>query len=120
MPVLTLEANSAIQRHSRLSPLVRLVRRPLRIPAWAAAVAVVLVGLFSFAAGRTHPPHHYVSYFGYPMVLDTNTGKACYAAPPKPSDSAPVQDAAYTPDSSAGGVAVTASAGPSIPLCGHE
>ena len=44
---------------------------------------VVLAAASGFAIGRHKPAHHYVSYFGYPMVLDTTTGKACYAAKPK-------------------------------------
>ena len=115
MPVLTLE-KPAIRSLPTFSPVLRVVRHSFRIPAWALAAVVVVIGVSAFVAGRQKPAHHYVSYFGYPMVLDTTTGKACYAAPPKPSE---LQDAAFaiegtTPSDSA------ATTGPSIPMCGNE
>lgn len=116
MPVLTLEKPSTLVSDS---PVVRnllgAIRQPLRMPAWSMAVAVLLIGISAFIAGRHKPEHHYVSYFAYPMVLDTTTGKACYAAPPKPSDPTQ-QDAAFA----IGGSADTQPSGPSIPLCGNE
>src|SRR6516164_6831692 len=97
MPVLTLEKPAVRSLSPAFRPLLNAIRQPLRIPAWAVAVAVLLVGAAAFAAGRHKPAHHYVAYFGYPLVLDTTTGKACYAAPPRPSE---VQDAAFAIDGS--------------------
>jgi hypothetical protein len=84
------------------------------MPAWAVAAAVLLIGVGAFLAGRHKPAHHYVSYFGYPLVLDTTTGKACYAAPPKQSE---VQDAAFAID---GVTPADNQANPAIPMCGNE
>ena len=116
MPVLTLEkkAVSLPSLSPVLSRAAAVARQPFRIPAWAVMAAVLLVGVSSFLIGRHKPAHHYVSYFGYPMVLDTTTGKACYAAPPKPSDSI-IQNADYPMDGSA-----PEGAGPAIPMCGNE
>jgi hypothetical protein len=116
MPVLTLERPASLaSAPSTVRNILRAIRQPLRMPSWAVVSAVLLVGITAFIAGRQKPAHHYVSYFGYPMVLDTTTGKACYAAPPKPAD--PVeQDAAFaidgTPDAQPSGLA--------IPMCGKE
>jgi hypothetical protein len=88
------------------------------MPAWAVVAAVLLVGVAAFAAGRQKPAHHYVSYFGYPLVLDSTTGKACYAAPPKPSEA---QDAAFAIDGAAPAEGQAQSqSGPVIPMCGKE
>jgi hypothetical protein len=90
------------------------------MPAWAVAAAVLLVGVAAFAAGRHKPAHHYVNYFGYPLVLDTSTGKACYAAPPKSPE---VQDADFAIDGAAapGSPAqLQTQSGPAIPMCGNE
>jgi hypothetical protein len=116
MPVLTLEKPTSI---ASLSPSVRkilgAIRQPLRMPAWAMAAAVLLIGISAFVVGQHKPAHHYVSYFGYPMVLDTTTGKACYAAPPKPSD--PIeQDSTFAID----GTSDAPATGPAIPMCGKE
>jgi hypothetical protein len=73
--------------------------RSLKIALWPAVLLVVLAGVYGFASGRQHPVHHYVPYVGYPLVLDTTTGKACYATTPKPSDDA------------------SAPKGPEIPMC---
>ena len=116
MPVLTLE-KPAVRSASPVFSMIRsAARQHLRMPAWAVAAAVLLVAVAAFAAGRHKPAHHYVKYFGYPLVLDTTTGKACYAAPPKPSE---VQDANFAID----GVAPpdgAAASGPAIPMCGNE
>jgi hypothetical protein len=116
MPVLTLERpRSLVSGSSVFSRLIDAARQPLRMPAWAIAGMLLLIAVAAFAVGRHKPAHHYVSYFGYPMVLDTTTGKACYAAPPKPTD--PVeQDASFAID----GVAEPHAAGPAIPMCGNE
>ena len=110
MPVLTLEKPAV----RSLAPAFSFFTQPLRMPAWAVAIAVFAVGITAFAAGRHKPAHHYVKYFGYPLVLDTTTGKACYAA--KPSD--PVtQDAAFAID---GASDTPAPSGPAIPMCGND
>lgn len=105
MPVLTLE-KTAVSR-----PLLRAVRASFPVPAWSLVLVVAVAALFGYAAGRRHPAHHYVSYFGYPMVLDTTTGKACYATTPKPSEATGLQDAAYSADGQTA---------PAIPLCGQD
>jgi hypothetical protein len=119
MPVLTLEkpaVRSVASVSSALRPVLNVVRQPLRMPAWALAAIVLVIGVSAFMAGRQKPAHHYVSYFGYPMVLDTTTGKACYAAPPKASDGT-VQDAAFAID---GNAEPQTTPGPTIPMCGNE
>ncbi len=116
MPVLTLEKPAVRSVSPVFRTLANGLCRPLRVPTWAVAAAVLLVGVAAFAAGRHKPAHHYVAYFGYPLVLDTTTGKACYAAPPKPSQ---VQDAAFAIDGAAPADAETQS-GPAIPMCGKE
>ena len=93
MPALTLVLRREAQPLP--SPVTRITR--LRVPVWAALVAVLVVGGAGFGYGRHKPAHHYVSYFGYPMVLDTTTGKACYAVRPKASDTASFQDSAFAP-----------------------
>ncbi len=104
---------------SRLLALAaRVVSKPMRIRRWAVVAAVALLVMCSYLAGRRHPAHHYVAYFGYPMVLDTTTGKACYAVAPRPVDPAAVQDAAF--DGTANRLDTQAPSGPQIPLCGKE
>jgi hypothetical protein len=115
MSVLTLEKPAVRSVSPVFRSLLNVARQPLKMPAWAATVAVLLVGIAAFSAGRHKPAHHYVSYFGYPMVLDTTTGKACYAAPPKPSE---VQDAAFAIDGAPADNQPLS--GPAIPMCGKE
>jgi hypothetical protein len=55
-----------------------------------------------------------VAYVGYPLVLDTTSGKACYSATPKASDDAAVLGAGGAADSADGAT----STGPAIPMCG--
>lgn len=112
MPTLTLE-KAAVRSLPRF--FRSLVNRPLRLPAWTAAAAILLVGVAAFAAGRHKPAHHYVNYFGYPLVLDTTTGKACYAAPPKSPE---IQNAAFAIDGTPSDAETQP--GPSIPMCGNE
>jgi hypothetical protein len=116
MPVLTLESSLAKKTLSldTLSPVLRAVRRTFRIPAWAIAALVLAVGVTAFAAGRHKPAHHYVPYFGA-MVLDTTTGRACYATQPQASDPI-LEDSAFAIDGTSGAT----HAGPSVPLCGQE
>lgn len=94
MPAQVLELKPAV-------PVASVYKRiqSLKVPLWPAALLLILVGVYGYASGRQHPVHHYVPYVGYPLVLDTATGKACYAAAPKPAD----DQAAPT--------------GPEIPMC---
>jgi hypothetical protein len=116
MPVLTLE--NALEKKTlslaSLSSALRAVRMPLRMPAWAVAALVLVIGVTAFGAGRQKPAHHYVPYFGT-MVLDTSTGRACYATQPKASDPI-LEDSAFAIDGTSG----TTHAGPTVPLCGQE
>ena len=94
-----------------------IARRPLNLPGWAVIAAVALLALGSYAAGRRRPEHHYVAYFGFPMVLDTTTGKACYAVPPQPAARTSAQDPAFPLDGTANSLDTQATAGSQIPLC---
>lgn len=123
MPVLTMPGHTA-ERTSfapaaisrTFAGALRTARRPLSVPRWALVTAVALLALASYFAGRRHPAHHYVAYFGYPMVLDTTTGKACYAVPP-PAAGAP--DAAFPLDGTANSTDAQPTSGAQIPLCGQ-
>src|SRR5947209_20358378 len=97
MPAQVLELKPAV---SAASVLKR--RQVLKAPAWSALVLAGMAGAFGYVSGRQNPVHHYVPYVGYPLVLDTTSGKACYSSPPKPTDDA--DPAAPT--------------GPAIPVCG--
>src|SRR5260370_3620562 len=117
MPVLT--SALSLEEKSSLSPVARLAK--FRVPAWSVLLVVLLTGAAGFALGRHKPAHHYVSYFGYPMVLDTTTGKACYATKPKAPEAGSVQDAAFPPayeDSNRPDTEVPN--GATVPLCGQE
>jgi hypothetical protein len=103
----------AIKPARPFASVLKLVHAPLKVPAWSVAVVVALSGVYGYVAGRQNPAHHYVPYVGYPLVLDTTTGKACYSTPPKPSEEGAPVNAAYIGDGSAG-----EPAGPAIPLCG--
>ncbi len=96
-----------------VAAVVRLVRSPLKVPAWAVAVVVVMAALYGYVAGRQNPLHHYVPYVGYPLVLDTTTGKACYSSTPKPND-----DGTFASDAASPTTDAAAPTGPSIPMCG--
>jgi len=89
--------------------------RTLKVPAWSAVLVVFLAGVYGYVSGRQNPVHHYVPYVGYPLVLDTTTGKACYSTTPRPSDDAAALGATASADSSADPATAT---GPSIPMCG--
>ncbi len=106
MPAQVLELKPSV---SVASVLTRV--RSLRIPAWWAVVLVVLAGVYGYASGRQNPVHHYVPYVGYPLVLDTTTGKACYSTTPKASE----MNASVSADAMADSAAPT---GPAIPMCG--
>ncbi len=92
----------------------------LRIPVWSAAMLLILAGLYGYVAGRQNPAHHYVPYVGYPLVLDTTTGKACYSSTPKPSDDTGALGTPFSADSNASFAesATVATTGPVIPMCG--
>jgi len=94
MPAHVLEVKNAVSVASVFKRV-----QTLKIPVWAAALLVVTAGVYGYVSGRRNPAHHYVPYVGYPLVLDTATGKACYSTAPKPSDDP------STP------------AGPAIPMC---
>lgn len=126
MPVLTLPGKPA-DRTSLVLPAVSrniaraigIARRPLNMPRWAIVVAVAALAFSGFLIGRQRPAHHYVAYFGYPMVLDTTTGKACYAVAPRPAEPETAQDAAFPLDGAANQLGTQAASGPQIPLCGN-
>jgi hypothetical protein len=126
MPVLTMPGKSTAPRSLVLSAVSRSavrvfesVRRPFNMPRWAMVFAIALLALGGFVIGRHRPAHHYVAYFGYPLVLDTTTGKACYAVPPPPKPAA--TDAATFPlDGTASQLDTQETAGDQIPLCGQQ
>ncbi|KAA6457836.1 hypothetical protein DYQ86_20915 [Acidobacteria bacterium AB60] len=119
MPALTLVLPRTEQSSTSDSPVARIAR--VRIPAWAALVALLVVGATAFAYGRHKPAHHYVSYFGYPMVLDTTTGKACYATKPRTAEPKTLEDAAFPPNYDGADRPETyIPNGPSVPLCGQD
>ena len=113
MTVQTLRLKPAIH----VASVLRVVQSPLRIPAWAVATIVIMAGIYGYVSGRQNPVHHYVPYVGYPLVLDTTTGKACYSSTPKPSEAVPSVEG-LSADASALAATTDASAGPTIPICG--
>lgn len=116
MPV-QIQENIPVLKASFQRSLAESLALRVQLPAWSIVALAALTACVGFAAGRKHPAHHYVSYFGYPLVMDTATGKACYAVPPKPST---VQDAAYPVDGTANPLDTQSQDGPPIPLCGQE
>lgn len=100
-----------------VAAMLRVFRSPLKIPAWSVVAIVLLAGIYGFAAGRQNPAHHYVPYVGYPLVLDTTTGKACYSTQPKPSDDPSAVNSALA-DPNANGSEADSPTGPAIPVCG--
>lgn len=118
MPVLT----PALEEKRSLLTVPNFAKLPLKIPAWSVVLVVVMAAAIGFGVGRHKPAHHYVSYFGYPMVLDTTTGKACYATKPKMPEPGTVQDAAFPPayeDSNRLDDKYIVN-GAAVPLCGQE
>jgi hypothetical protein len=79
---------------------------------------VIMAGIYGYVAGRQNPMHHYVAYVGYPLVLDTTTGKACYSSPPNPAQAAPSVDGSAVADSSGLTTPSDSQIGPAIPICG--
>ena len=67
-----------------VAAVLKLVKAPLKVPAWSVVVLLTMAGVYGYVSGRQNPVHHYVPYVGYPLVLDTTTGKACYSTTPKP------------------------------------
>lgn len=103
---------------SSAASVLNFVKAPLKVPAWSVVLVLALVGVYAYLSGRQNPVHHYVPYVGYPLVLDTTTGKACYSTPPRPSDNAALLGAAASADGSSIPQDGGTSAGPAIPLCG--
>jgi len=108
MSVQTLEVRPSFSVASAL----KVVKAPLRLPAWSVVLLVIMAGVYGYVAGRQNPLHHYVPYVGYPLVMDTTTGKACYSTTPKTSDDASAINTSYP--STDGELP----AGPAIPMCG--
>lgn len=120
MPVATLEKTPSLVEKVSLSPIANAVRFRVKLPAWSVLALLAMAASIGFAVGRQKPAHHYVSYFGYPLVLDTTTGKACYAVPPKPADSQGVQDTGYPVDGTANVIGTEPENGPAIPMCDKQ
>jgi hypothetical protein len=96
-----------------VASVARVVRSPLKVPAWAVVAVVVLAGMYGYVAGRQKPLHHYVPYVGYPLVMDSTTGKACYSSQPKPSEDSLNGSSSIPTDGNGNRI-------DSIPLCGKE
>ena len=88
----------------------------VKVPAWPVALLVIMAGVYGYVSGRQNPAHHYVPYVGYPLVLDTTTGKACYSSAPRPTDDAAALAAPVSADFN--GSAAEPASGPAIPMCG--
>lgn len=114
MPAQVLEMKSAAPSVS----ILKLVQAPLKVPAWSIALVLALVGVYGYVSGRQNPIHHYVPYVGYPLVLDTTTGKACYSSTPKPSEQGVTVTTPVSADSNANLTDSANSLGPAIPMCG--
>jgi hypothetical protein len=108
MSVQTLEVKSSFS----VASVLKLVKGPLKIPVWSLVLLVIMAGVCGYVSGRKNPLHHYVPYVGYPLVMDTTTGKACYSTTPKAAEDGSAINASYP--STEGEV----TAGPAIPLCG--
>ena len=108
MSVQILEVKSSFS----VASVLKLVKAPLKIPAWSVVVLVIMAAIYGYVSGRQNPLHHYVPYVGYPLVMDTTTGKACYSTAPKPSDDRSAVNASYSSSEA------EVPAGPPIPMCG--
>ncbi len=117
MSVRTLELKPVVS----FASVVKAVKSPLRVPAWSIVVVVAMAGVYGYVMGRQNPLHHYVPYIGYPLVMDTTTGKACYSSAPKPPDSA-TGITPFLPSDANGALtdpgATPNPTGPTIPMCG--
>lgn len=114
MPAQVLEMKSAAPSASAF----KLVQAPLKVPAWSVALVMAIVGLYGYVSGRQNPVHHYVPYVGYPLVLDTTTGKACYSSAPKPSEQGVAVTTPLSADAGGNLADPAAASGPAIPMCG--
>ena len=116
MPAQVLEMKSAAP--ASVSPF-KIIQAPLKVPAWSVALIVALAGVYGYVSGRQNPVHHYIPYVGYPLVLDTTTGKACYSSAPKPSEQGVAVNPPISGDST-GALTDPAAGptGPAIPMCG--
>ena len=115
MSVQTLELKPEVS----VATVLKFIKAPLRIPAWSVAILVIIVGVYGYVSGRQNPVHHYVPYVGYPLVLDTTTGKACYSSTPKPSEQGVAIAGAATSADAIGNLPdAAAPTGPAIPMCG--
>ena len=101
-----------------VASVLKVVKAPLKIPAWSVLVLVIMAGIYGYVSGRQNPIHHYVPYVGYPLVLDTTTGKACYSTTPKSSDQATAVDASYGSDGNGARTDTESPTGPAIAMCG--
>lgn len=110
MRVATLDLKPAVS----VAAVLRVVRSTLKIPAWSVVLFVAMAGLYGYVEGRQKPLHHYVPYVGYPLVLDTTTGKSCYSTDPKPAGDTVASATATDGDGQDAPVPV----GPTIPVCG--
>jgi len=128
MSVLTMPGKPAVHTSNAVSRnivgiftrAIGIVRRPLIVPVWAIVIALATLAFGGFLFGRHRPAHHYVAYFGYPLVLDTTTGRACYAFPPKPASPAKVDDPAFPLDGTANQLDTQSTASDQIPLCDQD
>jgi hypothetical protein len=111
MSVQTLELKPAVS----VAAVLRVVKAPLKVPAWSVVVLLIMAGIYGYVSGRQNPIHHYVPYVGYPLVLDTTTGKACYSTTPKPIEGA--VNASYSSDGNATLPDSALASGPFIPMC---
>jgi hypothetical protein len=115
MPVLT-----PVFHVEEKSLLDLFVKSPLKVPAWLVLLVVLLATASGFAVGRHKPAHHYVSYFGYPMVLDTTTGKACYTTKPTPAEAGSLRDTSLPVYEDSNRLDTYVPNGASVPLCGQD
>ena len=113
MSVRTLEVKPVVS----VASVLKVIKAPLKIPAWSVVVLLIMAGIYGYVSGRQNPIHHYVPYVGYPLVLDTTTGKACYSSTPKASEGTATVNASYAFDSGAATEAQPPT-GPMIPMCG--
>ncbi|HET6208445.1 MAG TPA: hypothetical protein VFD98_16630 [Terracidiphilus sp.] len=113
MSVHTLEVKPVVSVASAL----KVIKSPLKIPAWSVGVLLIMAGIYGYVSGRQNPIHHYVPYVGYPLVLDTTTGKACYSTTPKASEDPGAVNASYAFDGGGAQPDVQLPMGPPIPMC---
>jgi hypothetical protein len=113
MAVQTIEMKPVVS----VAAVLRYVKAPLKIPAWFVVVVAMMAGVYGYVSGRQNPVHHYVPYVGFPLVLDTTTGKACFSTAPKPSEGAAAINASYPAEVNGLRMETELATGPSIPMC---